>query len=162
MAEDRVKDLKEEVDGQLPARSTYADFPGRTISSLGRTLGSVLDVGRELLARRRASNPALPKSSASLIALCKDLLDHRGEASGLALASEVAMGYQQLPESQRQALPAWRWTLKSIVPRSWRPLNAIARMGDWKICGPLITRLRHRDRNCFVGSIWRPRELARW
>jgi len=98
MAEERIKD---DMAAPLPVRSTYADFPGRTISTLGRTLSSVLDVGRELLARRRASQPALAKTSAGLVALCKDLLEHRGEASGLALASEVAVGYQQLPESQR-------------------------------------------------------------
>lgn len=87
----------------LPASSskTYAEFTGRTITTLGRTLGSVLDVGRELLARRRSAQPAAPKSAAGLVALCKDLLDHRGEASGLALASEVAVGYKQLPDSQR-------------------------------------------------------------
>jgi malonyl-CoA decarboxylase len=97
MAEELLK------NDTLPASTsnTYAEFTGRTITTLGRTLGSVLDVGRELLARRRSEQPAPPKTAASLIALCKDLLDHRGEASGLALASEVVVGYKQLPESQR-------------------------------------------------------------
>jgi len=83
------------------ATRAYADFPVRTFTTLGRTLSSVLDVGRELLARRRVSQPALLKSADSLIVLCKELLEHRGEASGLALASEVATGYQQLPVPQR-------------------------------------------------------------
>ena len=82
--------------------STYANFPGRTMTTLGRTLSSVLDVGRELLARRRNSQPAPLKTTANLIALCRELLQHRGEASGLALASEVVDGYQNLPESQRE------------------------------------------------------------
>jgi malonyl-CoA decarboxylase len=99
MPEEQVKN---EVPAEQPARS-YADLPGRTFSSIGRTLSSVLDVGRELLARRRAAPPAALKSAAGLLALCQDLLEHRGEASGLALASEVAFGYQQLPESQRMA-----------------------------------------------------------
>jgi malonyl-CoA decarboxylase len=94
--------IKAEVSQDVPARS-YADIPGRTFSSIGRTLSSVLDVGRELLARRRAAPPPALKSAAALLALCQDLLEHRGEASGLALASEVAHGYQQLPESQRMA-----------------------------------------------------------
>jgi len=71
------------------------------MTTLGRTLSSVLDVGRELLARRRASQPSSPKTAANVIALCRDLLEHRGEASGLALASEVVVGYQRLPEAQR-------------------------------------------------------------
>jgi malonyl-CoA decarboxylase len=97
MPEERIKN---EVSAELPARS-YADLPGRTMSTIGRTLTSVLDVGRELLARRRTAPLAPLKSAAGLLALCQDLLEHRGEASGLALASEVAVGYQQLPEAQR-------------------------------------------------------------
>lgn len=97
MPEERIKS---EPTAELPARS-YADLPGRTISSIGKTLSSVLDAGRELLAKRRAAAPAALKSATGLLSLCKDLLEHRGEASGLALASEVAVGYQQLPESQR-------------------------------------------------------------
>ncbi len=87
---------------QQSLSSTYASFPGRTITTLGRTFSSVLDVGRELLARRRNSQPAPLKTTANLIALCRELLQHRGEASGLALASEVVDGYQNLPESQRE------------------------------------------------------------
>ncbi len=70
--------------------------------TLGRTFNSVLDVGRDLLARRRTSQPAPLKTTANLIAACRELLQHRGEASGLALASEVVDGYQNLPESQRE------------------------------------------------------------
>ena len=92
--------IKTDTMAGLPVRS-YADLPSRTFTTLGRTLSSVLDVGRELLARRRASQPASQSSAAYLMSLCKDLLDHRGEASGLALASEVATGYQKLPAAQR-------------------------------------------------------------
>jgi len=99
MPEERIKN---ETPAENPARS-YADLPGRTISTIGRTLSSVLDVGRELLARRRAGPSAPLQSAAGLLALCDDLLEHRGEASGLALASEVAVGYQQLPDAQRMA-----------------------------------------------------------
>jgi len=97
MAEERVK---HETPPESPP-PTYANLPGRTMTTLGRTLSSVLDVGRELLARRRASQPSSPKTAANVIALCRDLLEHRGEASGLALASEVVVGYQRLPEAQR-------------------------------------------------------------
>jgi len=85
------------------APGSYANIPVRTMTTLGRTLGSVLVVGRELLARRRRTNSLqISPSSASLLAtLCRDLLEHRGEASGLALASEIVVGYQQLPADQQ-------------------------------------------------------------
>lgn len=95
---------EEPIKTAMPTEATprsYTDFSARTFTTLGRRLSSVLDVGRELLARRRSSAPIALSSSANLIALCKDLLDHRGEASGLALASEIATGYQNLPTSDR-------------------------------------------------------------
>ena len=78
-----------------------ADVPGRTIVSLGRTLGTALVIGRELLARRRNAPRTLPYTADALVDLCRLLLDQRGEASGLALATEIASGYRQLPEPQR-------------------------------------------------------------
>ena len=97
MAEERVKN-EAAAESSAP---TYANLPSRTMTTLGRTLSSVLDVGRELLARRRSSQPAPLKTAANLTTLCRELLQHRGEASGLALASEVVVGYQRLPASQR-------------------------------------------------------------
>jgi len=75
---------------------------GGSIFALGRTLGSVLVVGRELLARRRTAPAATPETAVALVDLCRLLLEHRGEASGLALAAEIAAGYQRLPEGQRE------------------------------------------------------------
>lgn len=94
--------INTETSTELTTRS-YTDFPARTFTSLGRTLGSVMDVGRELLARRRSSQPGALTSAASLLTLCRDLLDHRGEASGLALAAEIATGYHNLPLPERLA-----------------------------------------------------------
>ena len=71
------------------------------MSTLGRTLGSVMEAGRVILARSRRGVPAAANSTAALISLCRDLLDHRGEASGLALAGEIIAGYRRLPESAR-------------------------------------------------------------
>ena len=102
MSEEQTKDeISDETSAGITTRS-YADLSARTFTTLGRTLSSVLDVGRELLDRRRASQPAPLSSVASLIGLCGDLLEHRGEASGLALASEIATGYQNLPAAERQ------------------------------------------------------------
>ena len=75
MAEER---LENEVPPE-PAQHFYTELPGRTMTSLGRTLGSVLDVGRELLARRRNAQPVTLNSADTLIDLCRDLLEHRGE-----------------------------------------------------------------------------------
>jgi malonyl-CoA decarboxylase len=80
------------------------------MTGIGRTLQSVVEVGRELLARRRASaaepEPVTLDCAATLAQRCADLLRHRGEASGLALACEIVSGYQQLSESER--LPFFR------------------------------------------------------
>jgi malonyl-CoA decarboxylase len=70
-------------------------------STLERTLSSVMEVGRELLAKRRLPLPSKASSVESLVALCEELLEHRGEASGLALAVEVSERYRQLMESER-------------------------------------------------------------
>lgn len=91
---------EEQVDSQGSEESVKQGSAG-TMVTLGRTLSSVLDVGRELLAKRRNSQSAPPQSAAALVALCQDLLEHRGEASGLALAAEIVSGYQQLPEPER-------------------------------------------------------------
>lgn len=82
--------------------ATLGSAPPRTMTTIGRTLVSVVDVGRELLARRRKSENAGEgsHSASGLGALCKDLIDHRGEASGLALASEIVNAYEQLDDEQ--------------------------------------------------------------
>ena len=73
---------------------------GSAMSVFERTFHSVLDAGREILARRRAV--AAPETSIdALVDSCAALLEHRGEASGLALASEITAAYQNLPESDR-------------------------------------------------------------
>ena len=61
---------------------------------LAGLLGSVINAGRGILARRRQATAQAP--SGDLLAKCKQLLHHRGEASGLALACEVIADYQAL------------------------------------------------------------------
>ncbi len=72
-----------------------------TMSTLSRTLGSVMEAGRDILARSRRGRQEKADSPAALAGLCRELLDHRGEASGLALAGEITAGYRRLPESAR-------------------------------------------------------------
>ena len=71
------------------------------MTTLGRTLSSVIEAGREILARRRSGIPAATNSAGAMLVLCRDLIDHRGEASGLALAGEIIAGYQQLTAQAR-------------------------------------------------------------
>lgn len=74
-----------------------------TISTLGRTLGSVMEAGREILARRRLPLPSKSTPAQTLVILCRELMEHRGEASGMALASEITEGYRQLPAGEQLA-----------------------------------------------------------
>ena len=88
------------MTSDLPA-TPAAEVSNGTMNSLGKTLGSVIDVGRELLAKRKLAIPAKANPAQSLLAMCAELLNHRGEASGLALASDIAQRYLELPEDNR-------------------------------------------------------------
>ncbi len=86
----------------MPAQEplpSHADTPRAT--GLGRIVSSVVDAGREILARRRQA--VAEKDPLDLAQQCQQLLSHRGEASGLALASEIAANYMALDEQHRLA-----------------------------------------------------------
>ena len=70
------------------------ETPPPNATGLAGLLGSVISVGRGILARRRQAAAEAP--SGDLIAKCWQLLHHRGEASGLALACEVIADYEAL------------------------------------------------------------------
>ena len=90
------------MSSELPETTLPEETPPARFGALERTFHSVIDAGREILARRRAiSAPA--NTLDALVVRCRDLLDHRGEASGLALASEITSAYRSLPESERDA-----------------------------------------------------------
>ena len=74
-------------------KETYA-------GGLSGLLSSVISAGRDILARRRQN--ALEAPSSDLLAKSKQLIHHRGEASGLALACEVVQDYQALDEANRR------------------------------------------------------------
>ena len=59
-----------------------AQVPAKAGNALGRVLGSVLDAGRDILARRGMGAESEYNHS-TLLDACRELLDHRGEASGL-------------------------------------------------------------------------------
>ena len=72
------------------------------MNAISRALSSVVEVGREILARRLPAADPSAGAATVLVDLCAELLDHRGEASGLALAADIARGYRELdPELRR-------------------------------------------------------------
>lgn len=72
-----------------------------SVTVLGRALTSVISAGKEILAKRRPFAEAPKGSTEALIELCTELLDHRGEASGLALAQEITEAYRGLPDEAK-------------------------------------------------------------
>ena len=71
------------------------------MKAFSRALSSVVDAGREILARRRLAAADSAAASTALTDLCRELLEHRGEASGLALASEITAAYRALDPVER-------------------------------------------------------------
>ncbi len=89
------------MSSKTPEIESAEELHSGNKSTLERTLSSVMEVGRELLAKRRLPLPSRASSVESLVALCEELLEHRGEASGLALAVEISESYRQLTEPER-------------------------------------------------------------
>ncbi|NND66483.1 MAG: decarboxylase [Halioglobus sp.] len=75
---------------------------GASRSSFQKAIQSVLTVGRELLAKQRSGGAPAHGTATSLTERCMELLEHRGEASGLALAEEIAAEYQLLGEDEKR------------------------------------------------------------
>ena len=74
--------------------------PNAGLVGLSGLLSSVISAGRDILARRRQN--ALEAPSSDLLEKSKQLIHHRGEASGLALACEVVADYQALDDANRR------------------------------------------------------------
>ena len=71
----------------------------QSVTGLAGLLSSVISAGKGILSRRRQAAAEAP--SGDLLAKCQELLHHRGEASGLALACEVISDYQALDAANR-------------------------------------------------------------
>ncbi len=69
------------------------------VNGLSGVISSVVEAGRGILSRRRQATGE--EDGDNLQLLCRHLLNHRGEASGLALASEVVSAYLALTEQGR-------------------------------------------------------------
>lgn len=76
-----------------------SDRQESSTGGLSGLLSSVISAGRNILARRRQNSLEAPSSD--LLAKSKQLIHHRGEASGLALAYEVVADYQALDDANR-------------------------------------------------------------
>jgi malonyl-CoA decarboxylase len=72
-------------------------------SFFGEMLQTIADRGRALLDRTRERRETAEQRSASFVELCEQLLSGRGEASGVALASELLARYGELTSGPRIA-----------------------------------------------------------
>ncbi len=73
------------------------------MKAFGRALSSVVEIGKDILARRRLAAAESAAASTALTDLCRELLEHRGEASGMALAAEIIAGYLNMAAAERPA-----------------------------------------------------------
>ena len=69
--------------------------------ALSRMLESILEAGRDIFERRGADKKTCSGQPEDLGEQCRKLLSHRGEASGLFLASEILTAYEALPPEDR-------------------------------------------------------------
>ena len=91
----RMSDTHSKLD------ETGAHTVPRPSSALSRILESVMDAGRVILNRQRGVSGIANGRPEAIAEQCRELINHRGEASGLALASEILDAYQKLPEEGR-------------------------------------------------------------
>ncbi len=71
---------------------------------INQLLNSIADAGRELWQRRTGDDSS---STDTIQALCDDLLSTRGEASGIAVARDVAHAYDALDANGRLVTPGF-------------------------------------------------------
>lgn len=89
------------TNARTPLEDTGAFATGTRPTGFGRILESIMHVGRGLLARTRQSAVVADQPAQALAEQCRTLLDHRGEATGLALANEILADYEVLPGDER-------------------------------------------------------------
>lgn len=83
------------------ANPTSGQLPPGSGNPLTRVLGSVLEVGKDILARRGLASANGDISTDNLVDMCRKLIQHRGEASGLALANEIGGALLKLTTSDK-------------------------------------------------------------
>jgi malonyl-CoA decarboxylase len=88
-------------DTQSQLKVTGAHTLPRPAGALSRILESVVDVGRVILNRQRGQTEVAIGQPETIAVQCRELINHRGEASGLALAAEILDAFQDLSEEGR-------------------------------------------------------------
>lgn len=90
-------------DTRTPIEDTGTFRASRSPGGFGRILDSIIDAGRDLLSRTRQGADNADGPAEALVLQCRALLNHRGEASGLALADEILRAYPALSQDERIA-----------------------------------------------------------
>ena len=132
-------------------------------SFFGEMLASITDRGRALLDLARDRRAAPAARSESFVELCEELLTGRGEASGVALASELFAKYDELTTGPRIAFfealahrfgPDKAKLDAAIADWQAKPSDATAAAVTWPPS--------RAGRSCSAASISRPAAPARW
>ena len=84
-----------------PEESPDIDQSNTRRSAFSRMLDSVIETGRVILDLRTGGRKRKANSPVELAEQCRALCNHRGEASGLALASEILASYAELSVESR-------------------------------------------------------------
>ena len=87
---------------------------------ISRMLASALAAGREIL-RQKSGADEMPAGPEALLKSCADLVEHRGEASGLALAEQILSAYEALSDEEKAVFSTVWPTI------SWSTPNALTR-----------------------------------
>src|SRR4051812_17702042 len=97
-------------------------------SFFGELLQTISERGRSMLTRERRGEPEA--RSESLIDLCEHLLSGRGEASGVALATDILMQYRTLKTGPRIAF--FEALAERFGPDTERLASAVAAWNEAK------------------------------
>ncbi len=70
---------------------------------ISRMLASALAAGRIILRQKSGGKNEVPVGPVALLQTCADLVEHRGEASGLALAEQILSAFEALSDEEKGA-----------------------------------------------------------
>ena len=68
---------------------------------ISRMLASALAAGRVILRQKSGGKDDVPVGPDAVLSACADLVEHRGEASGLALAEQILSAYEALSPDEK-------------------------------------------------------------
>ena len=128
------------TDSQSKLDETGTFSTAQPASALSRILGSVMEAGLIILNRRRGGGARSTGEPEAIADQCRQLIDHRGEASGLALAGEILDAYQALPIKGR-------WYFFELLLRDFSTdADAVIRAAERYRIDPQFGQLKMLDR----------------